>query len=131
VRLDIDVEAALSALAAQRPVFHSERDFQHALAWQIHLSYPEAQIRLEPRPRRGIHLDLLVRLNQQRTAIELKYLVAALRATFNGELFDLPNQSANDISRHDVIKDITRVETLLADGYADTGQVLVLSNDRS
>jgi hypothetical protein len=131
VRLDIDVEAELSALAAQRPVFHSERDFQHALAWQIQLSYPEAQIRLEPRPRRGIHLDLLIRLNQQRTAIELKYLVAALHATINEELFDLPNQSANDISRHDVIKDVTRVETLLADGYADNGQVLVLSNDRS
>jgi hypothetical protein len=131
VRLDIDVGAALSALAAQRPVFHSERDFQHALAWQIQLTYPEAQIRLEPRPRRGIHLDLLISLDQERTAIELKYLVAALHATFNGELFDLPNQSANDISRHDVIKDIARVETLLADEYADNGQVVVLSNDRS
>ena len=131
MRLDIDVEAALSALAVQRPVFHSERDFQHALAWQIQLTYPEAQIRLEPRPRRGIHLDLLVSLDQQRTAIELKYLVAALHATFNGELFDLPNQSANDISRHDVIKDITRVEALLADEYADNGRVVVVSNDRS
>lgn len=131
VRLDIDVEAALSALAAQRPVFHSERDFQHALAWQIQLGHPEAQIRLEPRPRRGIHLDLLIRLGERGTAIELKYLVAALHTTANGELFDLPQQSANDISRHDVIKDITRVEALLADGYADNGQVLVLSNDRS
>ena len=129
--MDIDVEAALSALASQRPVFHSERDFQHALAWQIQLSYPQAHIRLEPRPQRGIHLDLLIRLGERRTAVELKYLVAALHATVNGELFDLPNQSANDISRHDVIKDITRVETLLAEGYADSGQVLVLSNDRS
>jgi hypothetical protein len=30
-----------------------------------------------------------------------------------------------------VIKDITRVEALLADGYADEGHVLVLTNDRS
>ena len=28
----IDVVGALSDLAARRPVFHSERDFQHALA---------------------------------------------------------------------------------------------------
>lgn len=131
VRLDVDVAAVLTALAEQRPVFHSERDFQHALAWQVQMTYPEAQIRLEPRPRRGIHLDLLVRLGERRTAIELKYLIAALNATVNGELFDLPHQSANDISRHDVIKDITRVEALLAEGYADSGQVLVLSNDRS
>jgi hypothetical protein len=131
VVLDVDVPTMLLALATQRPVFHSERDFQHALAWQIQQTYPESHIRLEPRPRRGIHLDVLVRLGGRRTAIELKYLVAALHATVDGELFDLPSQSAQDISRHDVIKDITRVEALLADGYADRGFVLVLSNDRS
>jgi hypothetical protein len=53
-------------------------------------------------------LDLLIRLGEQHTALELKYLVAALHATASGELFDLPNQSANDIGRYDVIKDITR-----------------------
>jgi hypothetical protein len=130
-RLDLDAVTALSLLAERRPVFHSERDFQHALAWQIQLAHPEAQIRLEPRPRRGIHLDLLVRRGERRTAIELKYLVAALHASVAGELFDLPHQSANDISRHDVIKDIARVEALLADGYADEGCVVVLTNDRS
>jgi hypothetical protein len=46
-------------------------------------------------------------------------------------MFDLPHLSAHDISRHDVVKDITRVEAILADGYADFGCVLVLSNDRS
>jgi hypothetical protein len=126
----VDVEGALSALAARRPVFHSERDFQHALAWQIQLGCPQAQIRLETRPRRGVHLDLLVTLDGMRTAIEMKYLLAGLQTSVSGELFDLPHQSANDISRHDVVKDITRVEAILAAGYADFGCVLVLSNDR-
>ena len=129
--MDLDLVAVLFALAEQRPVFHSERDFQQALAWQIQLTYPQAQIRLEPRPRRSIHLDLLVRMGERRIAVELKYLVAALHASVGGELFDLPRQSANDISRHDVIEDITRVEALLADGYADEGCVVVLTNDRS
>lgn len=127
----MDLAGALSALAVHRPVFHSERDFQHALAWQIQLAGPAARIRLETRPRRGVHLDLLVRLNGTSIAVEVKYLLAGLRATVDGELFDLPHQSANDISRHDVIKDITRVEAMLADGYADQGCVLVLTNDRS
>jgi hypothetical protein len=131
VWVDVDVAGALSALAVHRPVFHSERDFQHALAWQIQLAQPQAQIRLETRPRRGVHLDLLIALDGIRTAIEVKYLLAGLHASVGGELFDLPNQSANDISRHDVVKDITRVETVLTDGYADQGCVLVLSNDRS
>lgn len=129
--MNVDVAGALSALAVRRPIFHSERDFQHALAWQIQLASPAAQIRLETRPRRGVHLDLLVHLDGTSTAIELKYLLAGLRATVGGELFDLPHQSANDISRHDVVKDITRVEAMLADGYADDGCVLVLTNDRS
>jgi hypothetical protein len=55
----------------------------------------------------------------------------AASPSVGGELFDLPQQSANDISRHAVIKDITRVEALLADGYADEGCVVVLTNDRS
>jgi hypothetical protein len=131
VQLNVDVAGALSALAVRRPIFHSERDFQHALAWQVQLAYPAAQIRLETRPRRGVHLDLLVRLDGTSTAIELKYLLAGLRATVGGELFDLPHQSANDISRHDVVKDITRVEGMLGDGYADHGCVVVLTNDRS
>lgn len=129
--MNVDVVGALSALSARRPVFHSERDFQHALAWQIQLSYPQAEIRLETRPRRSVHLDMLIRLDGTRTAIELKYLVAALHAILGEASFDLPHQSANDISRHDVIKDITRIEAALADGHADDGCVVVLSNDRS
>jgi hypothetical protein len=129
--MNVDVVGALSALSARRPVFHSERDFQHALAWQIQLSYPQAEIRLETRPRRSVHLDMLIRLRGARAAIELKYLVAALHAIIGEESFDLPHQSANDISRHDVIKDITRIEAALADGHADDGCVVVLSNDRS
>jgi hypothetical protein len=87
--VNVDVAGALSALAARRPVFHSESDFQHALAWQIQLASPQAQIRLETRPRRGVHLDLLVVLDGIRTAIELKYLLAGLRSSISGELFDL------------------------------------------
>jgi len=129
--LSLDVVGVLSGLAVRRPVFHSERDFQHALSWQIQLASPAAEIRQETRPKRGVHLDVLVDIGGTRTAIELKYLVAALRATVGTEPYDLPHQSANDISRHDVIKDITRIEAVLAAGYADKGYVLVLSNDRS
>jgi hypothetical protein len=75
VWVDVDVAGALSALAVHRPVFHSERDFQHALAWQIQLAQPQAQVRLETRPRRGVHLDLLIALDGIRTAIEVKYLM--------------------------------------------------------
>jgi hypothetical protein len=96
--LNVDVAGALSALAAHRPVFHSERDLQHALAWQSQAYSSRA---------------------------------APSWCSSTGTRSSSPTPSANDISRHDVIKDITRVEAMVADEFADRGCVLVLTNDRS
>ena len=43
----VEIGEILSALAEQRPVFHSEADFQHAFAWEIHQQLPMASVRLE------------------------------------------------------------------------------------
>lgn len=77
-------------LALVRPVFHSEADFQHALAWQIHVEYPDAQIRLEYRPfaERKMYIDLWCVLNDQLTAIELKYPTKRLSSVVRSEQFE-------------------------------------------
>lgn len=72
---------------------------------------------------------MLVGLGGRRIAVELKYLLSRFDGTVDGEAFDLPNQAAQDISRHDVVKDIVRVETLISGGYAGHGLVVVLTND--
>jgi len=125
----LDMHGLLGRLSAERPIFHSEADFQHALAWLIHSQNPSAQIRLETRPERGIRLDLLVVIGGERFAIELKYLVARFEGVVKGERFDLPNQSAQDISRHEFIKDVARLERFVADDVADSGWAVALSND--
>ena len=43
----LDIDRLMASLAATRKVFHSEADFQHALAWHIHKAMPESQVRLE------------------------------------------------------------------------------------
>jgi hypothetical protein len=56
-----DILEAMRDLSTQRPIFHSEADFQHALAWYFHQQFPDAHIRLEyPLLANGkrIHLDL-------------------------------------------------------------------------
>ena len=123
------IDEAMGALAAERPLFHSEADFQHALAWRIQRLHPSAAVRLETRPRRGIRLDVLVRLDGRRIGLELKYLVKGMTVDLADERFDLPNQGAHDISRYDVCKDIRRTEVLIEDGYADEAHTIVLSND--
>ncbi len=112
-------------------MFHSERDFQHALAWQVHLHHPDAAIRLETRPLPGtpVFLDLAITVAGHRAAIELKYLVRALTATVNGEQFALRDQSAHDLRRYDAVNDIARLEELVAAHAADVGYAIVLSND--
>jgi hypothetical protein len=99
--MNLDIVATLASLARARSGFHSEADFQHSLAWQIHLAAPDAQVRLETRSARHIRLDLLVVSAGQRTAIELKYFVASFRGDIGGEHYHLPNQSAQDFGRYD------------------------------
>src|SRR5688500_96340 len=100
------IEQTMAALARARPLFHSEADFQHAFAWQLHSAYPDARIRLETRPRPGVRLELLALIDGQRIAVELKYLLRDLTTTVEDELFELPFQSAQDVRRYDFVKDI-------------------------
>jgi len=131
-RMDLpDVEAVMASLASERPLFHSEADFQHALAWQIRVAYPGAQVRLEMRPRPGMRLDARVVLSGCRIGIELKYLARKLRAEVGGELFELPNQGAQDVRRYDFVKDLARLEDLVRVDVVDVGVAIALTNDAS
>ena len=101
----------MRALARDRPLFHSEADFQHAFAWRIHETMPACGVRLEYKPPgKRIYLDLW--LDRCGVAIELKYCTRLLEMEHNGEAFELRNQSANDISRYDFVKDIQRLKSL-------------------
>lgn len=123
----------LTKMAASRPVFHSEADFQHHLAWTLREMDPQVRVRLETRPLAGerLHLDLLLTrpASAERVAVELKYPTRSLNLDHQGERFELRDHAALDATRHDVVKDIQRLERLVAAGAADSGWMLALSND--
>lgn len=119
---------ALSRLALTRPIFHAEADFQHALAWELRADAERIRLELRPLPDEALFLDLLVHGPLGRVAIELKYLTRAHRAEGVGEVFSLREQSAHDVRRYDVVKDVERLERLLAAGVADHGVAVVLTN---
>ena len=129
------LEEVLARLSATRPVFHSEADFQHHLAWEMHLMDPALRIRLEvrPDPARREQVDLLVDRpdSGMGTAIELKYLKAAWQGAVGTEDFLLLNQGAQDISRYDVVKDVARVERFVAQRTGWNGYAIVVTNDRT
>ena len=77
----IEVADILGELGNQRPVFHSEADFQHAFAWALHRRLPDAKVRLEfpvSRERGRWYLDVWVVQGNAILAVELKYKTRAL-----------------------------------------------------
>lgn len=122
----LDVRGCLEELKNERPVFLSEADFQHALAWKVHEKNPSAKIILEYPVRESgktKHMDIVVFLDGCRCAIELKFKTKEDEVTIYGEPFELSNQSAQDLGRYDFCKDIERVEKF-GKGYA-----VLLTND--
>ena len=117
-----DIHALLAGLAKKRPLFHSEADFQFALAWEIR-EQTGLDVRLEcPRkPSEKRYLDIW--LPEARAAIELKYFKRKLDVAVGGERFALANQGAHDLNRYHFVSDIERVES------AGRGFAITLTND--
>ncbi len=125
----IVIDELMAKLALRRPVFCSEADFQHELAYEIRKTDLNLNVRLEwplTAPARGA-IDLIV-IGETRFALELKYLSKSFFTTLDGEAITLKQHGAHDQRRYDVCKDIMRMEAYAqATGY-DAG-VLVLTND--
>lgn len=131
-----DIENHLRTLAKERPLFHSEADFQHALAWVIHRELKDADIRLEYPMRgkdkeRSEYLDMRVTYAGKDIALELKYKTRGYSHEHNNELFDLKNQSAQDIGRYDFLADVARIERFITSRKASRGYAILLTNDPS
>lgn len=129
-----DMQKCIDQLKEKRSVFHSEADFQFALAWEIQTAYPQAKVRLEycPKSVPQMHLDLIVTLDHSDYPIELKYKTAGFNWATELEAFHLKNHGAQDIGKYDCLIDVMRIEQLstLLPHFA-VGFVVWLTNDAS
>ena len=128
----LSIDALLATLAQSRKVFHSEADFQHALAWQIQKIAPDRLVRLEvdafPDQDRRRFLDIWLPVDG--IAIELKYVTRKLEVDHDGESFALRDHSAQDTRRYDFLLDIQRLEAIRSNGCR-AGYAVLLTNDSS
>lgn len=128
----MELLAIIEALCTKRPLFHSEADFQFALAWEIQRMYTSADVRLEypPKNEPNKYIDIMVRNGEHSYPIELKYKTKRLSTVVDGEQYHLKNHGAQDIGAYDFVKDICRVESFAShlDGFK-YGYVLWLTND--
>ncbi|RFU63083.1 hypothetical protein [Bacillus sp. V59.32b] len=127
------VLSILTTLSNERPIFHSEADFQHALAWEIHKENTNNKLRLEYNPAiadRNMYLDIWVTYpNGSRTVFELKYITKKISLQLNDEAFNLKNHGAPDLARYDFIKDIVRIETVCNSLASTNGYAIILTNE--
>ena len=120
------IHGFMKNLSKRRPIFHSEADFQHALARQIHKEMPGSEIRLEfkPNPKKNMSVDIWVWTQDTEIAIELKYPTAeqtvnlrysTAKQTVRGqhaERFYL-RPGTTDTPRYGFLKDIQRLEQVI------------------
>jgi hypothetical protein len=127
----------MSALARQRPIFHSEFDFQFSLCdvmeqagvTRIRL---ERMVQLAGNPR--FEIDIMGYIDENISiALELKYPKERLIGTvssddYHDESFNLPSSGAFDLDAHGIWKDASRIEKLLVAEIVEAGAVIALSN---
>jgi len=131
--IKLDMNQIMNKLKSKRQIFHSEADFQFALAWEIQREYPEVEVRLEYGYKIGAklyHIDILVIHENQYIPIELKYKTLKKSVIFDAEEFHLKNHGAQDLGKYDLLKDVLRVENVLKDHdkFVD-GHIIMLTND--
>lgn len=126
----MDLVEIMSKLGRQRPLFCSEADFQHTLAWELHAE--GAQPLLEwpcPVLGKGAHVDILVPSKTGGLAVELKYKTRSLTVPIRGQECSLKDHGAQDQGRYDFLHDLSRMERYAAlSGYACWA--VLLTNDR-
>ena len=125
----------LSAMAAEQPVFRNEAAFEERFAQCVRRLDPE--VRVTPQHAAfpdgsNRKLDLLLARPGvgDRVAVELKYVTRALSVTVGGGLIELKAHSAQDQRRYDFVKDVVRLEELVAGRVVDRGWAFLLTNDQ-
>ena len=128
----VDILNLMNTLALQRKAYHSEADFQHALAWELHKQFPDSSVWLE-RPLKAngkkLHLDFLIQLQDKAIAVELKYKTRKLVIDAERESLSLADHGAQDLGRYDFIKDIERLENITSSLEHCDGIAILLTND--
>lgn len=86
-------------------------------------------MRLEYGPFRNENLYLDLWRSGIGIALELKYATSRLDHDEGGEIFSLRDQSARDVRRYDIVRDIERLEEVSGLPHVRGGYAILLTND--
>lgn len=123
----IKILELMNSLSKQAPILDRESDLERQLANLMKETLTEGKVRTQfsHRLQGEINIDIVYVQDDLRTAVELKYLTRSLNV---GDIF-LKEQGASDIFRYDVLKDLERLEQLVASREFVKGYLIVLTNE--
>ncbi|MBO4671901.1 MAG: hypothetical protein J5640_08720 [Bacteroidales bacterium] len=121
----------IGKMAATRPYFYSEADFQHYLASSLVSRSYTAYLEY---PINGDHIDIILEDQGAFYPIELKYRTKAFSCTgLLGDIITLKDQNAHDLGRYEFWEDVWRIENIknmfLPEEKIMEGYVVILTND--
>jgi hypothetical protein len=129
----MEIETVLQSLKANKPIFHSEKDFQDSLANALESSGFE-EVRLEVAGfddligvsgENSRRIDIII---GDKIAIELKYPKDKCSVDYGGQRYDLKGAKSVIKGRYRLWKDVWRVEQLVRHGIVKTGYAIILTN---
>lgn len=137
--MTFDIEYIMTELAKKRPVFYSEADFQHALAWEIREKYQNINIRLEQRlfisNEKFVYIDLILidKSQGKKIFVELKYKTKNSKIKlktdgYDDEIFELKNHTAHTDNKKLFYHDIDRLEYLVRSNQNSEAYAIFLTN---
>ena len=129
--MTLNIDCLMQVLSCSRPIFHSEADFQHALAWQISKKVGGHKVRLEYpfTTDESDNRELDIWLSGERIALELKYFTMKFCCNHQGEPFVLKQHGNADVARYSFLRDVQRLEHLVhVRRTARTGFAVLLTN---
>ena len=126
-----DIHHILAELAKERPIFESEVEFQHELAYWIRSNMSGLLLHFEakayPEPYHKQRLDLAI--PEIRVGIELKYSPKDTEETWQDRRYTLI-QADDSAQRYDFVKDIERLECLCGEPEWERAFAIMLANDQ-
>ena len=124
-----DVHQLLRWLAAERPLFRSEKDFRSALAGRIQKAGLDVRVSSRPFRRERRRFDLW--LPKIGVAVELRHKTRGLEVDCGGRSFALRTHGAEDRGRCEFLNDLARLERMSAEfPGVERGIAVLLTNDR-
>lgn len=126
----LDIHKLMNTLAAERPIFHSRKDFHSSIVETLTRIHPGCGVVPEFNHLEDDQSQLNVWVPALAAEIRLRYATGYIRTHRQHESFALRHQGAQDRGRYSFLRDVERIERVVSEiPNVRSGVAVLLTND--